>query len=90
MREKLAELVFESLDSFAEFQFTVPASNILHAKGLTTGLVVDMGEISTTLTPIVEGFCLKNAVRRGAVPGGQALLDCLIDRLEKGGSSTHQ
>ena len=68
VKEKLAEIVFESQD-FANLQFTVPASNILNARGLTSGLVVDMGECSTTLTPIVEGFILSNSVRR-SVTGG--------------------
>ena len=68
VQERLAEIVFESLD-FANFQFTVPASNILNARGMTSGLVVDMGECSTTLTPIVEGFFLRNSVRR-SVTGG--------------------
>ena len=81
MREKLTEIVFESLN-FSNFQFTVPASNILHAQGLTTGLVVDMGECSTTMTPIVDGFILSNAVKR-SVLGGQALLDSLIEGLQE-------
>ena len=81
MREKLSEIVFESL-MFTKFQFTEPATNVLHARGLTTGLVVDMGECSTTLTPIIEGFKLHNAVRRSVI-GGQALLDCFIDRLRE-------
>lgn len=36
-----------------------------------------MGECSTTITPIVEGFIMSNAVNRSAI-GGQTLLENFI------------
>ena len=64
-------------------QFTLPASNILHAKGLTSGLVLDLGEISTTMTPIVDGFILTNSVKRSASMSAQTLLDSLIEQVQR-------
>ena len=80
VQENFAMIAFESL-GLSNFKMTVPAQNILHAQGLTTGLVVDMGELSTTVTPIVDGFVLSNAVRRSSCMSGQALLEKFIERL---------
>ena len=78
--EKLASIVFESLD-FAHFQFTQTPTNILRSHGLLTGLVLDIGDSSTTVSPIYEGFLVEHAVKRSPI-GGQALLEMLISNLE--------
>ena len=60
-RLDLARLLFE--------RFTVPslllvnsASLSLYSSGLTTGVVVEMGEGRTTVVPVYEGFPLQHAV----------------------------
>lgn len=76
---KITELAFETLE-VANFQFTSSASNIMYSNGLSTGLVIDMGESSTSLTPIYEGFIMSHAAKRTPI-GGRAVLNNLISLL---------
>ncbi|MFF0613548.1 actin, cytoplasmic 2 [Nocardia tengchongensis] len=67
-REQMARVMFET--------FRVPALFIadssvatMHAFGRGTGLVVDLGSVATTVTPIHEGNSIDHAVRRLNVGG---------------------
>ena len=82
VKERLSEIIFEGL-CFSKLRFTLSASNMLFAKGLTSGLIVDVGEMSSTMTPIVEGFIMANGVHRSASMSGQVLLDSLIEQLQQ-------
>ena len=49
-----------------------------------TGLILDIGDSSTTVTPIFDGCEITHATKRSPV-GGQALLELLISNLEANG-----
>ena len=55
---ELAQFFFESLD-FANFQFGMNAANIMLYHGLVSGLVMDIGESHTSVTPIAESYVLE-------------------------------
>ena len=56
------------------------ATNILVYHGLVSGLVMDIGESHTSVTPIAESYVLKHAEKRN-FNGGNTLEDLLIDNL---------
>lgn len=67
--------------NFAQFQFTQSPTNILRFHGLLTGLVLDIGDSSATVSPVYEGYLVEHAIKRSPI-GGQALLELLITNLE--------
>ena len=85
-RLELAAFAFEGL-GFANFQFTNNAESVLLSHGLLEGLVVDIGESSTSVSPIVHGYALPHAGKRNLL-GGNSLEDLLIHRLQQDGVAT--
>lgn len=60
-REKLAEILFESLGS-SNVYIQLETALVLYGSGRTTGLVVDIGAGITSMVPIYEGYGLGQAV----------------------------
>lgn len=57
-----AELLFETMD-VSSLYFGQPSVFALYAQGLTTGLVIDSGECTTSCMPVVEGHCIAPAAQ---------------------------
>jgi actin-related protein len=77
-REKVVEIMFE--------QFGVPELNIsiqgvlaLTGRGHTTGVVLDCGEGVSHTIPVIEGYCIDNAIQRLDLAGGE--LNTLLGKL---------
>lgn len=84
-RSKTCELLYEGLQ--------VPALYIqnqsilsLYASGRTSGLIVDSGDSHTTVTPVIEGYILHNAIEKSTV-GGYEVTSQLQSMLRKNGYS---
>lgn len=67
-RERASEILFESLRAPALF-FSPQAVLSLYASGRTTGVAVDVGEGSTHVVPVYEGFALRHSVVRSDLAG---------------------
>jgi len=75
-KEKLIEILFEKFEVPATY-LSNAAMCALYSLGKTTGVVVDCGELLTTVTPVYEGFVLLKGVSRTTF-GGRDLVDYLI------------
>jgi actin len=84
-RETMARIVFEKLGVEA-FYISDPAVLVLYSSGRTDGLVVDMGEYSTRIVPVFQGFVVPGASQRLDV-GGWHLTRYLSKILDEKGSS---
>ena len=82
-RAKIAEIFFESFGVPAIY-FENQAVLSLYAQGKTTGVVVDVGDGVTQIAPIVDGFCVKKAVRRQDL-GGRDVTAYLMQLLQRSG-----
>lgn len=60
----------------------------LYARGLTTGVVLDVGDGSTHVSAICEGFGITNATRRIDL-GGKDITDYMVQLLQRSGYSFH-
>lgn len=58
----------------------------LYARGLTTGVVLDVGDGSTHASAICEGFSIANATRRIDL-GGRDVTEHLVQLLQRSGYS---
>ncbi|NXG70993.1 ACTL9 protein, partial [Baryphthengus martii] len=67
-REKMAEMVFESLGSPGFFVAHQPVLST-YAHGRTSGLVVDMGYATSHIVPVHEGYGLAYATERMDLAG---------------------
>jgi actin-related protein len=82
-RAKISEIFFESFGVPAIY-FENQAVLSLYAQGKTTGVVVDVGDGVTQVAPIVDGFCVKKAVRRQDL-GGRDVTAYLMQLLQRSG-----
>merc|ERR1711962_964898 len=62
-REKMGEIMFENL-RVPGLLISLQSKLSLYSQGRTTGVVVDSGHETTTVTPIYEGFEIPNAVKQ--------------------------
>ncbi|NXJ84266.1 ACTL9 protein, partial [Trogon melanurus] len=67
-REKMMEIVFESLGSPGFFVAEQPVLSA-YASGRTSGLVVDMGYTASHAVPVHEGYSLAHATKRMDLAG---------------------
>jgi len=67
-REKASEIFFETFRAPALF-FSPQAVLSLYASGRTTGVTIDVGEGSTHVVPVYEGFALRHSVVRSDLAG---------------------
>lgn len=82
-REKSAEIMFEKF-SVPAFFAASQASLALHSVGVTTGVVVDIGDGTIQTSSIVNGEVLTHAARRVEF-GGRECTDLFINLLSKEG-----
>ena len=75
-RIRLAQLFFENYQVPKLF-FHTSAVLSLYARGLTTGVVLDVGDGSSHVSAICEGFSINNATRRIDL-GGRDITDNLV------------
>jgi centractin len=62
-RNRIAQIVFEELQH-PSLVLSVQAVLSLYSSGLTTGVVLDIGDGVTHACPVVEGYSVREAVRR--------------------------
>ena len=67
-RTTISEIFFETYRSPALF-FSPPAVLSLYASGRTTGVVLDVGEGTSHVIPVYEGYALKHSIARTDVAG---------------------
>ncbi|MFX0091215.1 MAG: actin, cytoplasmic 2 [Candidatus Hodarchaeota archaeon] len=82
-KDKMAEIMFETFNVPALYIFN-QAIFSLYASGRTTGLLVEIGESSTYIVPIFEGFSLLHAVKRLDL-GGRDITKFLCQLLNQRG-----
>lgn len=70
-REDFAAMMFETFKVPRIYFARVPAM-VMYASGRTSGTVVDIGEITSCISPVYEGFVLTDCVEYGTI-GGHAL-----------------
>lgn len=87
-RETTVETMFELFDVGATYLHTQPVL-ALFATGLTTGVVVDSGEFSTSIYPVADGYHLDNCSLK--LPYGGSQITEILARLllTKGCSSNN-
>ncbi|KAH7827485.1 actin-related protein 4 [Monocercomonoides exilis] len=79
-RMKQMEILFESLGT--KMGFIARASSLAaFSAGRPTGMVLDIGHHSTSISPVVDGFTLTRNVERSAI-GGEMLSKALTKWLE--------
>mmetsp|Transcript_3599 Transcript_3599/g.5229 ORF Transcript_3599/g.5229 Transcript_3599/m.5229 type:complete len:458 (-) Transcript_3599:143-1516(-) len=67
-RSTTSEIFFETYRAPALF-FSPPAVLSLYASGRTTGVVLDVGEGTTHVIPVYEGYALKHSIGRSDIAG---------------------
>ncbi len=67
-RSTTSEIFFETYRSPALF-FSPPAVLSLYASGRTTGVVLDVGEGTSHVIPVYEGYALKHSIGRSDIAG---------------------
>jgi actin-related protein 2 len=67
-RAKMLEVMFDQFQ-FHECSLAYQAILTLYAQGILTGVVVDIGDGVTHICPVIDGFCLQNAIARLNIAG---------------------
>ncbi|KAK8803426.1 hypothetical protein WA158_001120 [Blastocystis sp. Blastoise] len=67
-REKMAQLVFETYHSPALLMYR-DAALTCFARGKGGGLVIDMGEDTTRVVPVIDGFALSEGIQTHTLAG---------------------
>ncbi|KAL6760177.1 actin family [Haematococcus lacustris] len=67
---------------------SVPSASVCMSPQQCTGLVVDVGEYSTSVVPVVDGFVVGSGVKRLAL-GGRDLTQLVQQALRDRGSAVH-
>ena len=75
-REKMTEIMFETLSIPAIYLANQPVLSLL-ASGTSKGLVIDIGDRDTRISPVYEGQMLKNQIANFKI-GGQDITDFLM------------
>jgi actin-related protein 2 len=87
-RKKLLEVFYETLD-FNALQITPQAVLVLHAQGLTTGIVVDSGKSLTHIVGVFENYVLPDLICSVNI-AGQTVVEYMINLLIRRGYSLHR
>ena len=87
-REELCELLFESYGAPAVFTASTAFLSVLGA-GLSTALVLDVGEAGATAVPVEEGFTLPHCAAFGGAGGG-LLSGAMATRMQEAGCDLPQ
>lgn len=68
MREKMTEMMFETFE-VPKLSFAPEPLLVIHGSGISSGVVVDIGDGMTTITPFYEGQLLSHAASRLELAG---------------------
>lgn len=60
----------------------MPQGILASHAGKGSGIIIDIGEDITQITPIIEGYILKGGTRKLDI-GGRNISDCLFQLLQK-------
>ena len=85
-KSQRASVVHELFEKFGVPSIAIVphATSVLVAHGLSTGLVVDIGETSTRVTPVVDGVPLREWIRRSMLCGRTLTDRTLLHMVHKG------
>jgi len=86
-RQKLAEMMFETFNVPSLF-FQSTSVLSLYARGMTTGVVLDVGDGVSSASAIYEGYSIKNATQRSDL-GGRDVTQHLMQLLRRAGYGFH-
>jgi len=86
-KRKLAEMMFETFNVPSLF-FLSTAVCSLYARGMTTGVVLDVGDGVSSVSAIYEGYSIRNATQRMDL-GGRDVTMHLMQLLRRAGYSFH-
>ncbi|KAJ1929869.1 hypothetical protein EC988_010076, partial [Linderina pennispora] len=78
--ENLAQIAFEHLNAPAILVTEQPLMAV-YGDGAMTGLVIDIGHATTTVTPIIDSCVLTSSVQISSI-GGQAVTQNLLQQLQ--------
>jgi actin-related protein 2 len=67
-RATMLEVMLDQFQ-FYECSLAYQAILTLYAQGILTGVVVDIGDGVTHICPVIDGFCLQNAIARLNIAG---------------------
>jgi len=81
MRQTITEIVFEQLQ-VPKFFLGKDAAMACYAVGRTTGLVVDIGGLGTTVSPVHEGWVEGRGILRSPI-GGDAMSSIMLQHLDR-------
>eukprot|EP01105_Mastigella_eilhardi_P023908 TRINITY_DN6113_c0_g1_i1.p1 TRINITY_DN6113_c0_g1~~TRINITY_DN6113_c0_g1_i1.p1 ORF type:complete len:1182 (-),score=308.16 TRINITY_DN6113_c0_g1_i1:54-3599(-) len=84
-REKMMQILFETFNVPAVYVTSAPVL-ALYASGRTTGIVINIGDTTTQIVPIYEGFALAHAIVCAQI-GGRDLTDFLMKIMTERGYS---
>ena len=86
-RIRLAEMMFDAFNVPSLF-FQSTAVLSLYARGMTTGVVLDVGDGVSSAQAIYEGYSIRNATQRMDL-GGRDITQHLMQLLRRGGYGFH-
>ena len=86
-RMKIGEILFEKI-GFGYFNIESQAKMALFANGLSTGVVLDIGDEITNIIPIAEGCLLKDHINKIDC-GGNNIIEYFLINLQKKGYDLH-
>lgn len=81
IRQQMTEILFEYMDAPAVF-LARDAVLSCYACGRTTGVVVDVGHLGSTVTPVFDGFVEQQGIIRSPI-GAAAMDEHVLQRLDK-------
>ena len=82
-RQRFTEMIFENYN-FLGFYLATQTILALYASGRTTGMVIDSGYQVTHITPIYEGWALRNLSSQIEIGGKDSSLYLMNKLMEKG------
>ena len=80
-REKITQLMFENFNVQGLFICVQPMLS-LYSVGKSTGLIIDSGEDSTNIVPIIEGYSFPYSITKSLF-GGKNITKFLADKLKE-------
>ena len=80
-REKITQIMFENFNVQGLFICVQPMLS-LYSVGKSTGLIIDSGEDSTNIVPIIEGYSFPYSITKSLF-GGKNITKFLVEKLKE-------